>query len=192
MQLKQRRYTLTFFEQHHHIALHNEHLFSPGVYQSPESLREPVIFMCFCSFLCFTSDCSAVWQGILPHGQRSIWGKLLFLWGDVSASGHRVRRHLVTSLLVLPGTLRLWGNDCAIIHLGSAWELLWQIYWFWNIYPSRTSKPIYIFTHTHSRERERRSLRSGSVRCKSTPHFTLANLRNEMHHFFQPQVCLFF
>ena len=99
-----REYALTFSEQHHHIALHNEHLFSPGVYHSPESLWEPVIFMCFCFFpLCFTSDCSAVWQRIWPHGRCSIWGKLLFLWDDVSASGHKVRRHLVTSLLVLPG-----------------------------------------------------------------------------------------
>lgn len=75
MQLKQGSYTLTFSEHHHHTALHNEHLFSPAVYHSPESLWEPVIFMCFCFFpLCFTSDCSAVWQRILPPGRCSIWG----------------------------------------------------------------------------------------------------------------------
>lgn len=68
-----------------------------------------------------------------------------------------------TSLLVLPATLRLWKNCCEPIHLGSAWDLLWQIYWLLNLYPSRTSEPIYSFPHSHSREREHSKKGGGST-----------------------------
>lgn len=86
-------------------------------------------------FCCLTKNfttCQTQGFGKGPH---------IPMW-NISVPGHGVSRHLVTSLLMLPGTLRLWQNYCEAIHLGSAWNLLWQIYWLLNMYPSRMSKPI--------------------------------------------------
>lgn len=88
------------------------------------------------------------------------------------------------NLLVLPVTLRLWRNYCEAVHLDSAWDVLWQIYWLLNIYPSRTSKPIYGFTHLHFRERKWCKLWGVKLhRDVTTPHPTLANFLNGIRFF---------
>lgn len=194
MQLKQRRYTLTFFEEHHHVALHKEHLYSPGVYQSLESLWEPVIFMCFCFFLCVLHLIALLFDKEFYHPVDAACGENSCSCG-------------VTSLLLGIRWGGIWWPPClcCLVPWGSAeitvrsFTLAQPESYCDRFIGSETfiqAEPLNQYTfqsHTHSRERGRGSLRRGTLqRCKSTPHFTLANLRNEMHHFFQPQVCLFF
>lgn len=186
-----RKQRLNVSGDNHQAAFHAEEQWSLGVCRPPESRRGHVSFMCLFFFSnCFLNLSVLLFDKGFYHAvNTTLWEKLLlFLWADVSAPGQGGERASATSLLLLPSTLRLWKNYCEAIHLGSAWDLLWRIYWLLNLYSSRTSKPIYGFTHLHSRERE-----CGEKGEQSPPlSDPLANfLGNGIHHFFPVWVPFF-